>query len=206
VSSGRLFNPASALALCAALAGVAAGCGGGSKPAASTTTSPRPAASTTAAAGSLVAPEGAAYSYRVPEGFKLVPGRGPGQRLTTLAPAYLPTGSGTISAFELTPGENLAGAHAAERFLRAFGRQTVAFYRSRGGAVAPGTRTTIAGHPALCLRVSHFDNSYNGVVDGEGCTIVAGSVVVQQGCNWKPNARAMIAAGCKAMRASLRIS
>jgi len=92
-------------------------------------------------------------------------------------------------------------------FNRAFDRQTLAFYRSRGGAATPGARTTIAAHPAICWKISHFDNpAGSGVVDADACAIVAGGVIVQQGCNWKPSARAVVEAGCKAVRASLRIS
>jgi hypothetical protein len=205
MSSGRLFNRACALTLCAALAGLAAGCGDSSKPAAVPVAGTGTTMTSTGSAR-LVAPPGAAYRYHVPAGFKLVQGSGPGQHLTTVIPAYLPTNSGTISAFELTPGDSLAGPRAVDRFLTAFDRQTVAFYRSRGGAVAAGTRTTLAGHPAVCWKIGHFDNSYSGVVDADACAIVAGGVIVQQGCNWKPNARAVIEAGCEAMRASLQIS
>jgi hypothetical protein len=194
---------ASALALCVALTGLAAGCGGSSKPAARTTTG---TSATSTGSAALVSPEGAVYRYRVPEGFKLVPGKGPGQHLTTVVPSSLPANSGTISAFELTPGDSLAGPRAVDRFLTAFDRQTVAFYRSRGGAVAAGTRTTLAGHSAICWKIGHFENSYSGVVDADACAIVAGGVVVQQGCNWKPSARAIVERGCAAVRASLKVS
>ncbi len=179
------------------LAAASAGCGGSSKP----------AAKTTPAAAALVAPQGATYRYTVPSGFKLVPGTGPGQHLTTIIPAYLPTNSGTISAFEIAPTERLGKPAAVARFLAALNRQSAAFYRSHGGAVGSGTRTTIAGHPAMCLKVSHFQSGTSeGVVDGDGCAIATASVVVSQGCNWKPSARTVIEAGCKAVRASLKIS
>jgi hypothetical protein len=202
----RPFDLASALALCGALAGLTVGCGDSSNPAAVTTRSTG-AGTTPAASAARVAPRGGAYSYTVPAGFKLAPGTGPGQHLTTLASTSLPAGSGTLSAFEFTPGADLTDAHAADRFLAAFDRQTVAFYRGRGGTLAAGTRTTIAGHPAMCWRISHFKTTVGaGVVDADACAIVAGGVIVQQGCNWKPSARVTIERGCEALRASLKVS
>jgi hypothetical protein len=194
------------LALGAAFAGFVAGCGGGSK--ATAATAPSTGTGTTnGGSGSMVAPQGAAYSYRVPSGFKLVKGTAPGRHVSTVVPAYIPADSGTISAFEITPSDSLEGSKAINRFLASFDRQSVAFYRSRGGTTTPGARTTVAGHPALCWKISHFNNPASGtVLDGDGCAIVAGRVVVQQGCNWKPSARTVVEAGCKAMRASLKIS
>jgi hypothetical protein len=198
VSSGRLFCRFGALALCVVLPGFAFGCG-------SAKTTGAGSGTTTAASAKLVAPEGAAYAYRVPDGFKSVPGSGPGEHLTTVIPAWLPNHSGTISAFQLTPDGDIAGAQATDRFLTAFDRQTVAFYRGRGASVTAGKRTTVAGHPALCWEIRHFRNSYDGVVDGDACAIVAGSAVVQQGCTWKPATREVVQRGCKALRASLQI-
>jgi hypothetical protein len=63
----------------------------------------------------------------------------------------------------------------------------------------------LAGHDAICWRIAHFRNAYDGLIDADSCAI-AGRRLVLQTCTWKPASRAVVQRGCTALRAQLRVS
>jgi hypothetical protein len=171
-----------------------AGCGGGSS-------------SSSDGATTTVALPGAPYSYAVPNGFEEVPGSFPEgetpEFLTLVVPAGT-EGEGYLNAYEWTLGK-AEKAYSTERLLAFLDERTQSFYASEGATVTPGRDETVAGHPAVCWKIGHFENQTEGFVDADSCAIVAGHKAVEQSCSWKPATRATIQRGCKELRADLRV-
>ncbi len=159
------------------------------------------------ASGEVIAPEGAPYSYAVPNGFEVgrpsFPAKGP-RFLTSVVPAGS-SHEGYLGAYEWPLGATERG-YSTQRLLSWLDQQTQSFYRGEGATLSAGNDTKVAGHDAVCWKIHHFENRYEGLVEADSCAIVVGHKVVSQSCTWKPETRIVIQRGCEELRTSLKLS
>jgi hypothetical protein len=178
----------------------AAGCGGGSSSSSSSSDEVAP---------TVITPKGAPYSYGVPNGFEEIPGDFPeGEEpefLTLVVPEGV-EGEGNLNTYQWGfyggPEESFGG----KRLLRYLDTQTRIFYRTVGATVGPTKEETVAGHPAVCWKITGFENKGEGLVDADSCAIaVEPGLAVEQSCSWKPATKAAMQKGCAELRASLKV-
>jgi hypothetical protein len=154
----------------------------------------------------VIAPEGAPYSYEVPRDFDTgspsFPGDGP-RYFTTV----FPSGSSNEGYLGIYEVPSAAGQRNSpdRRILARFGKQTRSFYSGEGATVDAATEARLAGHPAVCWRIHHFDNRYEGILEAESCAVVARHKLVLLSCTWKPSSAATIHSGGDELRASLKV-
>jgi hypothetical protein len=143
------------------------------------------------------------YRYAVPAGFVVVkpsfPGKDPAF-LTTAIPTSKKPHSGTLITYEVP----LRAGAVPLATLPEFDRIEQQFYRQKGATITPAVRQRVAGRPGMCWHIGHFRNPSDGLIDGDSCAI-AGRHLVLQTCTYKPDTRAVILRGCRALRARLRV-
>ncbi len=157
----------------------------------------------------VISPSGAPYSYSVPSGFEEIAGEFPEgetpEFLTLVVPEGV-EGKGYLNAYEWTLGPT-EKEYSTGQLLTYLDQSTQSFYADEGATVSPGKDETVAGKPAVCWRIGHFENAGEGFVDADSCAIVAApGIAVEQSCSWKPATKAEMQKGCEELRASLELT
>jgi hypothetical protein len=146
------------------------------------------------------------YSYTLPQGFEeastVYPGKDP-KFATTVVPAGTPH-QGYVGIYEVTLSDAERGL-PADQLLKRFEGVERDFYGGEGAALGPGRPAHIAEASALCWRIHHFENPYEGVIEADSCAIADGRKLLLQTCTWKPQSAGQVHRGCEEMRATLSL-
>lgn len=148
----------------------------------------------------------APYSYPVPAGFEETSSTYPGEA-PRFATAVVPEGTskqGYVGVYEvpLSPAQRGLSPTA---LLTSFEAVERSFYGAEGAALGAGRSTQIGGAKALCWRIHHFKNPYEGMIEADSCAIAGGKALILQTCTWKPQSAGAIQKGCEEVRAGLEL-